>query len=79
MLLCIAMFESFRGLRKFSGGYSIQKRLTPESQRARSKEFLIKKYSDLCELCVSAVKEGLTAFGCGLAALGSFRLNDLTP
>ena len=26
-----------------------------EAQRARSKEFLIKKYSELCELCASAV------------------------
>jgi len=30
--------------------------LTAEARRAQSKEFLIKKYSDLCELCVSAVK-----------------------
>jgi hypothetical protein len=29
--------------------------LTAEALRAQSKEFLIKKYSDLCELCVSAV------------------------
>ena len=29
---------------------------TAEAQRAQSKEFLIKKYSDLCELCVSVVK-----------------------
>ena len=28
---------------------------TAEAQRARSKEFLIKKYSELCELCASAV------------------------
>jgi hypothetical protein len=27
-----------------------------EALRAQSKEFLIKKYSDLCELCVSGVK-----------------------
>jgi hypothetical protein len=30
--------------------------LTAEALRAQSKELLIKKYSDLCELCVSAVK-----------------------
>ena len=30
--------------------------LTAEALRAQSKEFSIKKYSDLCELCVSAVK-----------------------
>jgi hypothetical protein len=30
--------------------------LTAEALRAQSKEFLIRKYSDLCELCVSAVK-----------------------
>jgi hypothetical protein len=30
--------------------------LTAEALRAPSKEFLIKKYSDLCELRVSAVK-----------------------
>jgi hypothetical protein len=29
---------------------------TAEARRARSKEFLIKKYSELCELCVSVVK-----------------------
>jgi hypothetical protein len=29
---------------------------TAEAPRAQSKEFLIKKYSDLCELCVSVVK-----------------------
>jgi hypothetical protein len=28
---------------------------TAEARRTRSKKFLIKKYSDLCELCVSAV------------------------
>ena len=26
---------------------------TAEARRARSKEFLIKKYSELCELCAS--------------------------
>jgi len=30
--------------------------LTAETRRARRKEFLIKKYSELSELCVSAVK-----------------------
>jgi hypothetical protein len=30
--------------------------LTAEARRARSKEFLIKKYSELCELCASVVK-----------------------
>jgi hypothetical protein len=29
---------------------------TAEARRARSKEFLIKKNSELCELCASAVK-----------------------
>jgi hypothetical protein len=28
---------------------------TAKALRAQSKEFLIKKYSDLCELCASAV------------------------
>jgi hypothetical protein len=28
---------------------------TAEARRARSKEFLIKKYSELCELCASVV------------------------
>ena len=31
-------------------------RLTAEALRAQRKEFLIKRYSDLCELRVSAVK-----------------------
>ena len=31
-------------------------RLTTEALRAQRKEFLIKRYSDLCELRVSAVK-----------------------
>ena len=35
---------------------SIQKRLTAEALRTQRKKFLIKKYSDLCELGVSAVK-----------------------
>jgi len=35
---------------------AIQGELTSEALRAQSKEFLIKKYSDLCELRVSAVK-----------------------
>jgi hypothetical protein len=35
---------------------SIQRGLTAETLSAQSKEFLIKKYSDLCELCASAVK-----------------------
>jgi hypothetical protein len=33
--------------------------LTTEALRAQRKEFLIKKYSDLRELCVSAVEHGL--------------------
>ena len=33
-----------------------ERELTAETRRAPSKEFLIKKYSDLCELCVSAVQ-----------------------
>jgi hypothetical protein len=45
--------EMFAWLAQISGD------LTTEALRARSKEFLIKKYSDLCELCVSAVKYGL--------------------
>jgi hypothetical protein len=28
---------------------------TAEARRTRSKEFLIKKFSDLCELCASVV------------------------
>jgi len=32
------------------------KYLTAEAQGTRSKEFLVKKFSDLCELCASAVK-----------------------
>jgi hypothetical protein len=34
----------------------MRRKLTAEALRAQSKEFLIKKYSDLCELGVSAVK-----------------------
>jgi hypothetical protein len=30
--------------------------LTAEARRTRSKEFLIRKYSELCELCASVVK-----------------------
>jgi hypothetical protein len=30
--------------------------LTTEARSTRSKEFLIKKFADLCELCASAVK-----------------------
>ena len=45
-----AMLESFRQLRKFSEN-------SPRRRRGRrGKEFLIKKYSDLCELGVSVVK-----------------------
>jgi len=29
--------------------------LTAETRRARSKEYLIKKFSELCELCPSVV------------------------
>jgi hypothetical protein len=36
--------------------YRFRRELTAEALRAQSKKFLIKKYSDLCELCVSAVK-----------------------
>ena len=43
---------------------------TAEALRARSKEFLIKKYSELCELCASVVKYGLFFFRCGSAAPG---------
>ena len=32
------------------------KNITAEALRTRSKEFLIKKFSELCELCVSVVK-----------------------
>ena len=35
---------------------SIQKGLTAEALSAQRIEFLIKKFSDLCELCASAVK-----------------------
>jgi hypothetical protein len=38
-----------------------RRELTAEALRAQSKELLIKKYSDLCELRVSAVKQGLPA------------------
>jgi hypothetical protein len=49
-----------RSLRKFSVGYF--NCIDPEGnssrrrRRSRSKEFLVKKYSGLFELCVSAVK-----------------------
>jgi hypothetical protein len=33
-----------------------KREFTTEALRTQSKEWLIKKYSDLCELCVSAVK-----------------------
>jgi len=45
-----------------------RRELTAEARRARSKEFLIKKYSELCELCASAVNP-VFFFGCGYAAL----------
>ena len=32
---------------------------TAEARRARSKEFLIKKYSELCELCTTIVEDFL--------------------
>ena len=35
---------------------------TTETQSTQSKEFLIEKYSDFCELYVSAVKQGLLLF-----------------
>jgi hypothetical protein len=38
--------------------YRSGRELTAEARRARSKEFLIKKYSELCELCASVVKKG---------------------
>jgi hypothetical protein len=38
--------------------YRFRRELTAEALRAQSKEFLTKKYSDLCELGVSAVKCG---------------------
>jgi hypothetical protein len=44
---------SFRALRKFSSGTliaSIRREFTAEALTAQSKEFLTKKYSDLCEL-----------------------------
>ena len=54
------MLESFRSFRKFFSGYSdrveFRRKLTAEALRAQSKESFIKRYSDLCELCVSAVK-----------------------
>jgi hypothetical protein len=31
------------------------KNITAEALRTRSKEFLIKKFSELCELCVSVL------------------------
>jgi hypothetical protein len=34
----------------------MRRNLTAEALRAQSKEFLIRKYFDLCELGVSAVK-----------------------
>jgi hypothetical protein len=34
--------------------------LTAEALRARSKEFLIKKYSELCDLCASCGEYSLT-------------------
>jgi hypothetical protein len=33
---------------------------TAEARRARTKEFLIKKYSELCELCASVVNTPFT-------------------
>jgi hypothetical protein len=36
--------------------YRSRKDLTVEALRAQSKEFSVKKNSDLCELCVSAAK-----------------------
>ena len=44
--------------------------LTAETRRTRSKEFLIKKFSELCDLRGSVVKVFLLSiFGCGFAAL----------
>jgi len=57
--------NSFRGLRKLSGG------LTAETPRTRSKESLNKIPSELSELCVSVVISLLCFFGCGSAAQGS--------
>jgi hypothetical protein len=39
-----------------------RKLFTAEALRAQSREFLIKKYSDLCELRVSVVKIDLEEF-----------------
>ena len=52
------MRKSSRSLREFSSGIlisSIRRAFTAEALRARRKDFLIKKYSNLCELYVSAV------------------------
>jgi len=40
-----------------SSGFPVKQdsEIAPRRQRTRSKEFLIKKFSDLCELCASAV------------------------
>ena len=62
LALCTALRDNLRGVRKFSEG-------SPRRRGGlRVKSFLIKKYSELCELRVSAVKS-LFPFGCGCAAL----------
>jgi hypothetical protein len=58
---------------KFVRDTQILGRFTTEALRARSKEFLMKKYSELCELCVSVVNYPFF-FGCGSTELSSLRL-----
>jgi hypothetical protein len=50
--------------------YRFRREVTAEALRAQSGEFLMTKYSDLCELCVSVVKK-LGALVSGSAGLGS--------
>jgi predicted transglutaminase-like cysteine proteinase len=47
--------------------------LTAEALKAQSEEFLIKKYSDLCELGVSAVKLRLSALAAAPRSAGAGR------
>jgi hypothetical protein len=63
---------------KFVRDTQILGRFTTEALRARSKEFLMKKYSELCELCVSVVNYPFF-FGCGSTELSSLRLILLAP
>jgi hypothetical protein len=63
------MLESFRSLRKFSGGRGYPKR---GFARAKTPRTPSSEVQFLCGLCAFA--GDIPSFGCGFAALGSLRL-----